>query len=111
MKITATKTNGKSVVSIHGDLRVASVADARTELVAMLATAGAIELDLSDLGECDSAGIQLLLMTRASARAKGKRFATIGHTASFRATLDRIGIGIECLELQTVAPGNGQGDG
>ena len=60
---------------------LASVADAKPELVAALAAGGNIALDLSELGECDTAGIQLLLMACASARAKGRRLQTIGQTA------------------------------
>lgn len=110
MKITATQANGTSVLRIAGDLRIASVADARPELVAMMATGSAIQLDLSALGECDTAGIQLLLMACASARAKRQPFATIGHTAAFRAALERIGISMACLEFQPTAPGSDHDD-
>lgn len=85
MQITTTQADDVTVLRIGGDLRIAAVADAKAELVAMLATGRAIRVDLSELGECDTAGIQLLLMACASARATGKIFATIGHTAAFLA--------------------------
>jgi hypothetical protein len=49
-------------------------------------------------------------MTCASARAKGKRCVTVGHTAAFRAALDRVGIAAASFALQTVARDDGQDD-
>ena len=103
MKITNTQMDGKSVVKIEGDLRIGSVADAKAELVAILAANNDIQLDLSDIGQCDTAGIQLLLMTRASAGAAGNALITIGDTPAFRAALARLGIAAECFEAQTSA--------
>ncbi len=106
MKITTTHVDGKSVLKIEGELRIATVADAKPEFVAPLAASGNVQVDLSGLGQCDTAGIQLLLMACASARANGKRFMTLGHTAAFRAALDRAGIPVEFLEC---APATGDG--
>lgn len=102
MQINVTQTDGGSVIGIAGELRLATVADARPHLVAALATPGELRLDLSELGDCDTAGIQLLLMTCASARAKGRRCVTSSHTAAFRAALDRVGIAAEWFEFQTI---------
>jgi anti-anti-sigma regulatory factor len=110
MQINVTQTDDGSIVAIVGELRLAAVADAKPDLVAALATQGALKLDLSDLGDCDTAGLQLLLMTCASARAKGKRCVTVGHTAAFRAALDRVGIAAASFALQAVARDDGQDD-
>jgi anti-sigma B factor antagonist len=106
VKITTTQADGRSALRIEGDLRIASVADAKPELVATLAACSTIQLDLSELDQCDTAGIQLLLMASASARASGKGFELIGDTALFRAALDRVGIPVECFDVQR-APDNG----
>jgi anti-sigma B factor antagonist len=103
MRIKLTQADGRSVIRIDGDLRIACVADARPDLVAALAADGEIQLDLGALGECDTAGIQLLLMASASARAGGRRCVTIAHTPAFRAALDRIGIPALCFEFTTAA--------
>jgi len=108
MQIKVAQTDGTSVVTIAGDLRIGCVADAKPDLVAVLATGTAIQLDLTNLGECDTAGLQLLLMACASARAKNQGFATIGHTAALRTALDRAGIPVQWLEAQHAAPDNGQ---
>ena len=74
MEITTTQTDGTTILGISGDLRIATVADAKLQLVAALAACDEIQVDLSEVGQCDTAGIQLLLMACASARAKGKRW-------------------------------------
>jgi len=100
MNITTTSLNGKSIVKIEGDLTINFVAAAKADLVAGLATEGDILLDLSEVGECDTAGVQLLLMASASARSKGKRFATFAQSASFEAAAQRIGIPAGCFDDQ-----------
>ncbi len=110
MQITLGQADGMSVLRIAGDLRIASVAEAKPDLVALLAAGTDTLFDLSMLGECDTAGIQLLLMTCASLRAKGRRCVTTGATAAFQAALDRIGIPVACFEPQDAATGNRQDD-
>jgi|SRR5579872_5196367 len=100
MKITTAQSNGDTVLKIEGDLRIGSVADAKPELVALLAAGSEIRIDLGAVDRCDTAGVQLLLMTCASARAKGKKFVTISHSAALLAALDRAGIPAALLELE-----------
>ncbi len=111
MKITTTQTEGAARIAIVGDLRIATVADAKPELVTALAACDTMLIDLSDLGQIDTAGIQLLLMVRAGARAKGKGFALVGQTNSFRAALDRIGIPIAGIDAAAAGPDDGTGVG
>jgi len=92
MKITTRRTDNGSTIKIEGDLVIASVAEAKPEIVAALAGARDIRLDLSAIDDCDTAGVQLLLMARASARLQGKRLATIARSASFAEAVERIGI-------------------
>jgi anti-sigma B factor antagonist/stage II sporulation protein AA (anti-sigma F factor antagonist) len=98
MNITTNQENGKLVIKIEGDLLIAGVADAKPLITSALAAGQEILLDLSDVGECDTAGIQLLLMARASALAQGKRLVTSSQSASFRAAVERIGVPVGCFE-------------
>lgn len=111
MKIMTAQIDGSAIVGIVGDLRIATVADAKPELVAALAACEAIQIDLSDVGQIDTAGIQLLLMVRAGARAKGKGFAVVGQTESFRTALDRVGIPIADINSPATGPDDGTGVG
>ncbi len=92
MKITTSQVDGTSTIKITGDLVIGGVAEAKPEIVAALAAGRDIRLDLGEVDDCDTAGVQLLLMARASVRGQGKRLTTIARSASFQAALDRIGI-------------------
>ena len=98
MKIIATQADGKTTITIDGDLLISAVAEAKEPLLAALATGRTIEVDLSKVGECDTAGLQLLLMARASARAQGQRFVATTQSATFRAAALRAGIPATCFE-------------
>lgn len=100
MKITTTPFDGKSVIKVEGDLQISFVAAAKPDFLAVLDTEGDLLFDLSDVGECDTAGVQLLLMVLKSAKAKGNRRVTFSHSASFQAAADRIGIPAECFEYE-----------
>jgi len=92
MQITTTQAGGKTTIRIDGQLSIADVALAKADLVAALTSECEIELDLGEIGECDTAGIQLLLMVRASARSQGRKLATPRQSAAFQASLERVGI-------------------
>jgi anti-sigma B factor antagonist len=110
VNITTTQADGKALLKIAGELRIASVADAKPAILASLADSSEIQLDLSEVDQCDTAGIQLLLMACASARASGKSFATLGHTAALQTALTRAGIPAELLAYRTDERGNGHGN-
>jgi anti-anti-sigma regulatory factor len=97
MKITTEKKAGRKITRIEGDLQIAFVAAAKPDLAALLAAGDEILLDLGGVAACDTAGIQLLLMARASATAKGKRFGTVAQSPSFRAAAERAGIPDNCF--------------
>ncbi|MDR3435216.1 STAS domain-containing protein [Telmatospirillum sp.] len=98
MKITASQTDGVSSIKIEGDLVIGGVAEAKPELVAVLAQGGDVFLDLSEVGGCDTAGIQLLLMARISAKSRGGKISVIAQSPSFRTALERVGISARCFE-------------
>ena len=98
MKTTITQADGMATVKITGELRIATVADVRAELLAVLAACDDIQIDLSEVERCDTAGIQLLLMACNSARSASKRFSAVGRTAPFLAALERVGIAVEQCE-------------
>jgi ABC-type transporter Mla MlaB component len=101
VKITMNQMGGGAVLKTQGELKIGSVADAKIEFVRALAACSELRVDVSELGQCDTAGIQLLLMAGVSARANGKAFGLIGDTASFYAALERVGIPVECFAART----------
>jgi anti-sigma B factor antagonist len=74
-------------LSLAGELTIQTAAEEKAALLAFLETATAahtdVELDLSDVSELDTAGVQLLLMARREARAQGRNLTLVApsHTA------------------------------
>jgi anti-anti-sigma factor len=100
MNITTNQADGKTVIRIEGDLLIASVAEAKPAIVAAIGQGNDILLDLRDVGECDTAGIQLLLMARSGARLRGKKLWTTIQSETFRSAVARVGIIAGCFEIE-----------
>ncbi|MGA7713054.1 MAG: STAS domain-containing protein [Rhizomicrobium sp.] len=100
MDITNTQVEDTSIVKIEGDLLIGCVAQAKPKIVAALAAGDKVLLDLGNLGECDTAGIQLLLMARASARSQSKSLFVTANSTSFLTTLERVGIPADVFEYR-----------
>lgn len=62
-----------SAVLVEGELAIYRAVEFKDRLLAALSAAGEVEVDLSQVNEMDSAGVQLLLLTRREAMASGKR--------------------------------------
>ena len=85
MSITAETTNGVSRLRIAGDMTIYTAADLKAELMTHLAQPGELEIDLSEVSEVDSAGLQLLILAKRENRA----MRLTGHS---RAVLDVLDI-------------------
>lgn len=54
-------------LAVDGEMTIYTAADLKQRLLDQLAGAGSLELDLSQVAEMDSAGLQVLLMAKAEA--------------------------------------------
>jgi anti-sigma B factor antagonist len=64
----------RPTLRLAGELTVQTAAEQKTLLLAALETADGIAVDLSDIAEVDTAGLQLLLLLRREAAQLGKAF-------------------------------------
>jgi len=69
-------------MNIEGELTIYRAAELRTALQAALAAGGDLEVDLSGVTEMDSAGVQLLMAAKNSARATQRELRLTGHSAA-----------------------------
>ena len=58
------------------------------QLLDALASADELELDLMQVGEIDTAGLQLLILLKKEAQRTGKRLSIVAHSQSVRAVID-----------------------
>ena len=85
MAITAETKDGVSRLRIAGDMTIYTAAGLKQELMQHLAQPGELEIDLSEVSEVDSAGLQLLIL----AKREGRSTHLTGHS---RAVLDVLDI-------------------
>lgn len=87
MPIRAETKKGLSQLNIIGDMTIYTAADLRCELLKHL-NRGAIEIDLSEVSEMDSAGLQLLIMAKREALHHGWDMRLSGHSRAALEVLD-----------------------
>jgi anti-anti-sigma regulatory factor len=91
--------NNISKISLPGALTIYTVEEIRIRFVDALRTPNDLELDLSEVTECDTAGVQLLCGARAAAAAAGLLFCT--QSAPECVLLACAAVGIDPLTLES----------
>jgi anti-sigma B factor antagonist len=89
--MTATAADA-APLRIDGEMTIYTAADLKNRIVAALGAASTLEIDLSEVSEIDSAGLQLLMLAKREAAAQGKQVALVGHSHAV----------IECFDLCNV---------
>lgn len=75
-------------IRIEGDMTVYNALDLKHELAPCLSKAPHLELDLSQVNEMDSAGLQLLILLKREATKRGMRLALISHSPAVTDVID-----------------------
>ncbi|NKI97315.1 STAS domain-containing protein [Rhizobacter sp. SG703] len=81
------------VLRIEGELTIYRAAELKQTLLAAVAANPAVEVDLSQVSEFDSAGLQLLLLAKREAGAAGRTLRLVDHSPAV----------VEVLELFDLA--------
>jgi anti-anti-sigma factor len=79
-------------IVIEGELTIYTALELKEKLLSALSVAEALELDLSEVGEFDAAGLQLLVMIKQEATALGKVLRFTGHSPVVIDLLDLSGL-------------------
>ncbi|SHN06605.1 STAS domain-containing protein [Rhizobacter sp. OV335] len=80
-------------IRIEGELTIYRAAELKQTLLAAVAEHAAVEVDLSQVSEFDSAGLQLLLLAKREAGAAGRTLRLVDHSPAV----------VEVLELFDLA--------
>jgi len=75
-------------LAILEDLTIYHAMEQKQQLVAALEESAGLELDLSQVGEIDTAGLQLLILAKREAARLNKQLAIVAHSPAVRQTLD-----------------------
>ncbi len=75
-------------LSISEDLTIYHALEHKERLIAALDAGDGLELDLSPVGEIDTAGLQLLILAKREAARRDKALAIVAHSPAVRQTLE-----------------------
>ncbi|MCW7537081.1 STAS domain-containing protein [Aquabacterium sp. A7-Y] len=92
---TASTARPDGVLRIEGEMTIYRAAELGPLLLAALTPAGALALDLAEVTEFDSAGLQLLLAARRSARELGGELRLSATSPAIDEVLGLLSLGEE----------------
>lgn len=75
-------------LSLAEDLTIYHALEQKTHLLDALANSDELELDLLQVGEIDTAGLQLLLLLKKEAQRTNKQVSIVAHSQAVRAVID-----------------------
>ena len=86
--LTQTTPEGATRLSVDGDLTIYHAAEIKQHLIDRVRDAGVLELDLSHVGEMDTAGLQLLTLAKRESLRANRPLRIVGHSAAVRETIE-----------------------
>ena len=90
---TQTLTDGACRLIVDGDMTIYNALDVKQQLVTAVRNSAVLELDLSHVGEMDTAGFQLLVMTKKESLRLDKTLRIIAHSDSVREIIEFYNMG------------------
>ena len=78
---------------LEGAMTIYEAAALKDRLLGALQAAGGIELDLSQVAEIDTAGVQLLVLLKREALAAGKSFSVVAHGQASQDAIELLNLG------------------
>lgn len=76
------------LLTLAENLTIYHALDQKQQLLDALSNADELELDLMQVGEIDTAGLQLLILLKKEAQRAGKRLSIVAHSQAVRAVID-----------------------
>ena len=76
------------LLTLTEDLTIYHALEQKHRLLDALSSADELELDLMQVGDIDTAGLQLLILLKKDAQRTGKRLAIVAHSQAVRAVID-----------------------
>lgn len=84
----STMVDGVSVLAVSGEMTIYHAAELKAPLLAAFDGVGNAVLDLSQVSEADSSGLQLMLMLRDEAARRGGKVLLHGASPAVREVMD-----------------------
>jgi len=91
-------------LALSGELNIYRAAELKQELLAAIAAAPALELDLAAVTELDTAGLQVLMLAKQAAGALGRELHLVQHSAAVLEVFDLLDLGAWFGDAMLIAP-------
>ncbi|MDP2824721.1 MAG: STAS domain-containing protein [Sulfuritalea sp.] len=85
---TQTTADGATRLTIDGDLSIYHAVEIKQRLIDGIRAGRVLELDLSHVGEMDTAGFQLLALTKRESQSLGHALRIVGHGPAVREVIE-----------------------
>lgn len=85
---TQATTDGAVHLILDGPLTIYNAGEIRAQLMGAMKNAAILELDLSHVGEMDTAGFQLLVMAKRETQSHGHTLRIVAHSPAVREVID-----------------------
>lgn len=85
---TQTTTDGAVHLILDGPMTIYNAGEIKNQLLSSLQHASILELDLSHVGEMDTAGFQLLVMAKRESQRQGHTLRIVAHSPAVREVID-----------------------
>jgi anti-anti-sigma factor len=85
---TQTTTDGAVHLILDGPMTIYHAGEIKARLMNGLTSAAIVELDLSHVGEMDTAGFQLLVMAKREAQRLDRTLRIVAHSQAVREVID-----------------------
>ena len=86
--LTQATDDGTTRLLVDGDLTIYHAAAIKQHLIDGIRQAATLELDLSRVGEIDTAGFQVLALAKRESQTCGHPLRSVGHSPAVRETIE-----------------------
>lgn len=93
MELSSERHENRLRLHAAGELTIYHAADLKPALLGALDQGDDIEIDLADVCELDSSGVQLLMLMKREAAAAGKSLSLSGHSPAVLEVFELLGLG------------------
>jgi len=87
----------KALLRLCRSLSIYEVNELRNSLITYLEENDVLELDIRDIEECDTAGLQVLCAAKMTAAEMEKELIISGESDAFEATMNRAGMTLDMI--------------
>lgn len=90
MEVKSNTTKGLCKISLHGDMTIYHVAMLKEKLLELLENKKTkeVEINLTDVSEMDTAGFQILVMSKQESKRINKPLSLLAHSQAVRDVLE-----------------------